>query len=48
MVGALVVLTAARAVQRLGLLGPDGLGVVLGWSHRLTERGMRAWRRGKG
>jgi len=44
--GALVVLTVARALRRLGLLGPDGLGVALGWSHRLTDRAMQAWRGG--
>jgi len=47
LVGAGLVLTAARALQRCGLLGPDGLGMALGWSRRLTDRCMRAWRRGK-
>jgi len=46
-VGALVVLTVARALRRLGLIGPGGLGIALLWSHRLTDRAMQAWRRGK-
>ncbi|GGF30759.1 hypothetical protein GCM10011611_41070 [Aliidongia dinghuensis] len=45
LVGAALVLTSARGLWRLGLIGPRQIGTALGWSDRLTRHAMALRRR---
>ena len=46
MAGAFLVLAGARALQRMGVIGPARFATALTWSDGLIRRGMAAWREG--
>ena len=39
-----MLLRIARTLHRLGLMGPIGVGQMLGWSSYLSQVALRAWR----
>jgi hypothetical protein len=45
LLSAILVLASARALRKVGLIGPEGIQTTISWSQYPVQMGMRIWRR---